>query len=54
MIVSLFLTLACLASGFTIPKGSFNLGQLEAVKKAAAKEKKPIAFVIAEKKGVAT
>jgi len=42
------------ASAFDIPKGSHNLAQLEDVKKKAAKAKQPIAFVITEKKGIAT
>ncbi len=56
MKIIVLLTLACisLASGFDIPKGTHHLGQLEDAAKKASKAKQPIAFVITEKKGVAT
>jgi hypothetical protein len=52
--ISLNLTFSCLLGAFEIPKGSFNLGQLEQVSKLAAKAKQPISFVIAKKTMTAT
>lgn len=52
----LFLTFAfaSLAGGFTIPKGSHHLGELNDVAKKAAQKKQPVAFVITTKKMAAT
>ncbi|MGC6564122.1 MAG: hypothetical protein ACON38_00780 [Akkermansiaceae bacterium] len=52
--LSLGLALTSLAGAFDIPKGSFNLGQLDNASKLAAKAKQPIAFVIAKKTMTAT
>jgi len=52
--ISLNLVFSCLLGAFEIPKGSFNLGQLEQVSKLAAKAKQPISFVIAKKTMTAT
>lgn len=54
LILSLGLALTSLAGAFDIPKGSFNLGQLDNASKLAAKAKQPIAFVIAKKTMTAT
>ncbi|MGJ8696143.1 MAG: hypothetical protein ACSHYF_07480 [Verrucomicrobiaceae bacterium] len=53
-LILLTFALASSAFGFDIPKGSHHLGQLDLAAKKAAQAKQPIAFIIAEKKGVAT
>jgi len=53
-ILSLGLALSSLAGAFDIPKGSYNLAQLDAASKLAAKAKQPIAFVISKKNMAAT
>ena len=53
-ILSLSLALSSLAGAFDIPKGSYNLAQLDAASKLAAKANQPIAFVIATKNMTAT
>lgn len=54
LLLAFSIALGSIAGAFDIPKGSHNLGQLEEAQKKAAKAKQPIAWVIAEKKGVAT
>lgn len=54
LLLALTVVLGSMAGAFEIPKGSHNLAQLEEAQKKAAKAKQPVAFVIAEKKGVAT
>jgi hypothetical protein len=54
LILALTLALASLAGAFDIPKGSYNLAQLEEARKKAAEAKQPIAFLITEKEGIAT
>ena len=54
LVLALTIALGSLAGAFDIPRGSHNLAQLEDVQKKAAKADQPIAWVIAEKKGVAT
>ena len=53
-ILSLSLALSSLASAFDIPKGSFNLAQLDDASKKAALAKQPVAFVISKKNMTAT
>lgn len=43
-----------LAGAFQIPKGSFDLGQLEEAQKKATAAKQPLAFVIVEKAATPT
>jgi len=43
-----------LAGAFSIPKGSFNLGQLETAQKKAAADDQPLAFVIVNKNATPT
>lgn len=53
-ILSLSIALASIAGAFDIPRGSYNLAQLDDASKLAAKAKQPIAFVIAKKTMTAT
>ncbi|YCM43723.1 hypothetical protein V2O64_20670 [Verrucomicrobiaceae bacterium 227] len=53
-ILSLSLALGSLAGAFDIPKGSYNLAQLDDASKKAAQAKQPIAFVISKKTMTAT
>jgi hypothetical protein len=50
----LSLALSSLAGAFDIPKGSFNLAQLDDASKKAALAKQPVAFVISKKNMTAT
>lgn len=53
--VSLLLFAACsLVAAFPIPRGSFNLGQLEEAQKKAIAAKQPLAFVIVDKNATPT
>lgn len=54
LLLTLSIALGSAAGAFDIPKGSHNLAQLEEAQKKATKAQQPIAWVIAEKKGVAT
>ncbi len=54
LILALTVALSSILGAFDIPKGSYNLAQLEEAQKSAAKAKQPVAFVITEKKGIAT
>ncbi len=53
-LLALTLALGSMSGAFEIPKGSHNLAQLEEAQKKAAKARQPVAFVITEKKGIAT
>jgi hypothetical protein len=53
-IASLLFAACSLAAAFNIPKGSFNLGQLEDARKKAAAAKQPLAFVIVDKNATPT
>lgn len=50
----LTIVLTSIASGFTIPKGSHHLGELDDVAQKAAQKNQPVAFVITTKKMAAT
>ena len=54
LILALTVALSSLAGAFDIPKGSYNLAQLEEAQKKAVQAKQPVAFVITEKEGIAT
>ncbi|MFT7173755.1 MAG: hypothetical protein ACI9NQ_001980 [Paracoccaceae bacterium] len=54
LLLALTVTLGSMAAAFDIPKGSHNLAQLEEAQKKATEAQQPVAFVIAEKKGIAT
>lgn len=52
--LTLSLALGSLAGAFEIPKGSYNLAQVEEASIKAALAKQPVAFVISNKKMTAT
>ncbi|MGD1977920.1 MAG: hypothetical protein PVJ98_00885 [Akkermansiaceae bacterium] len=52
--VTMFLAACSMAAAFDIPRGSFNLGQLEEAQKKAAAAKQPLAFVIVDKNATPT
>lgn len=53
--IPLLFFMACsLAVAFQIPRGSFNLGQLEEAQKKAIAAKQPLAFVIVDKNATPT
>lgn len=53
-VASLLLAACSVAVAFEIPRGSFNLGQLEDAQKKAAAAKQPLAFVIVDKNATPT